>query len=105
VSKRLGAVPRLAAVPSRPGRQAQGRGGLGRQAKRPPDVTEGKYTIELCRPGGIRDGVEGAIVSDDDLTAARALYRQAVASNPGHVVPLCGRARVLARSDRLDTMP
>ena len=48
--------------------------------------------------------VEGAIASDDDLTTARALYRQAVASNPDRVVLLRDRARVLARSDRPETM-
>jgi hypothetical protein len=51
------------------------------------EVTEGKYTIELCRPGGPGAGIEGAIASDDDLTTARAL------------------ARILARSDRPETMP
>ena len=25
------------------------------------EVTEGKYTIELCRPGGPGAGIEGAI--------------------------------------------
>ena len=42
------------------------------------EVTEGKYPIELCRPGGPGAGIEGAIASDDDLTTARALYRRAV---------------------------
>lgn len=66
---------------------------------------EGKYTIGLCLPDGFSAGVEGGIASDDDLTTARALYRQAVASNPDRVVLLCDRARVLARSDRPETMP
>jgi hypothetical protein len=33
-------------------------------------MAEGKYTIELCPPGGGRAGVEGIIASDDDLTTA-----------------------------------
>jgi hypothetical protein len=65
----------------------------------------GKYTIELCRRGGFAAGVEEIIASDDILTTARALYREAVANNPGRVVLLCDRARVLARSDRPETMP
>jgi hypothetical protein len=63
-----------------------------------------KYTIELCRPGGLHAGVEGVIASEDNLGMARALYRCAVANNPDRVVLLCDRARVLARSDRPDTM-
>ena len=69
------------------------------------EVTEGKYTIELCRPGGPGAGIEGAIASDDDLTTARPLYRRAVESNPDRVVLLADRARILARSDRPETMP
>jgi hypothetical protein len=65
----------------------------------------GKYTIELCRPGGFTDGVEDVVASDDILTTARALYRHAIASNPGRVVLLCDRARILARSDRPETTP
>ena len=65
---------------------------------------EGKYTIELCRPGGYGAGVEGVIASEDNLGTARALYRYAIANHPDRVVLLCDRARVLARSDRPDTM-
>jgi hypothetical protein len=68
------------------------------------DVTGGKYTIELCRPGGFGAGIEGVIASEDNLGAARALYKYAVANNADRVVPLCDRARVLARSDRPETM-
>lgn len=65
-------------------------------------VTAGKYTIELCRPGGFRDGVEGVIASEDNLGMARALYQHAVANNPDRVVLLCDC--VLARSDRPETI-
>ena len=68
-------------------------------------MTGGKYTIELCRPGGFRAGVEGVIASEDDLSMARALYQYAVANNRDRLVLLCDRARILARSDRPDSMP
>jgi hypothetical protein len=68
-------------------------------------MTEGKYTIELCPPGGVRAGVEGIIASDDDLATARNLYRAAADANPGRMVILCSGGRVLARSDAPDAMP
>ena len=68
-------------------------------------MIEGKYTIELCTPGGPYNGIEGVIASDDDLATARKLYRAAAADNPGHVVLLCQSGRILARSDEPDTMP
>jgi hypothetical protein len=49
--------------------------------------------------------IEATIAGGDDLTTARALYRRAVASNPDRVILLADRARILARSDRPDTMP
>jgi hypothetical protein len=51
-------------------------------------MAEGKHSIELCPPGGVRAGVEGVIASDDDLTTARRLYRAAAADNPDRVVLL-----------------
>jgi hypothetical protein len=69
------------------------------------DVTGGKYTIELCRAGGFHSGIEGTIASEDNLGVARELYKHAVANNPDRVELLCDRARVLARSDRPETMP
>jgi hypothetical protein len=68
-------------------------------------LAEGKYTIELCLPGGPGKGIEGVITSDDDLTAARNLYRHAAVANPGRVVLLCEGECILARSDRADTTP
>ena len=65
----------------------------------------GKYSIELCCEGGPEAGIEGVITSEDDLTKARALYRLAIAHNPDRVILLCDRARILARSDRPETMP
>jgi hypothetical protein len=68
-------------------------------------LTEGKYTIELCRPGGPNAGVEGVIASDDDLITARKLYRLAAAADPERVILLCDGGRILARSDQPDSMP
>jgi hypothetical protein len=68
-------------------------------------MTEGKYTIQLCPPGGPYAGIEGVIASDDNLSAARRPYRSAAASNPERFVVLCDGGRILARSDRPDTMP
>ncbi len=65
----------------------------------------GKYTIELFKPGGEGAGLDCVLDSDDVLEQARALYRRAVMKHPGRLIMLCDRSRVLARSDRPDTMP
>ena len=65
----------------------------------------GKYTIELFKPGGEGKGIEAVLDSDDRLDQARALYRRAIMKHPGRLVMLCDRARILARSDRPETMP
>ena len=70
-----------------------------------PIQMNGKYTIELCRPGGEDTGIERVFERQDDLAIARKLYRTIATEYPGRVVMLCDRAHVLARSDRLDTMP
>jgi hypothetical protein len=57
----------------------------------------------LFRDGGEGSGIEVMIDSDDRLDAARALYEREIM--PGRLVMLCDRARVLARSDRPETMP
>ncbi len=64
-------------------------------------MTEGKYTIELCSPGGPYAGIEGVIASADNLCR---LYWSAAASNPERVVILCGGGRILAHSDQSDSM-
>jgi hypothetical protein len=43
--------------------------------------------------------------SDDNLTEARALCGRLVGDYSGRLVMLCDRARILARSDRPETMP
>jgi len=66
---------------------------------------DGKYTIELCRPGGEGAGIERVFERQDDLALARKLYRTIATEYPDRVVMLCDRAHVLARSDRPETMP
>jgi hypothetical protein len=66
---------------------------------------EGKYSIELFKPGGEGAGLEEIPGRHDNLTIARAICRGRVAQLPGRLVMLCDRARVLARSDRPETMP
>jgi hypothetical protein len=58
---------------------------------------DGKYSIELFRHGGV--------VRHDSLTVARALYKVAALNCSDRLIMLCDRARVLARSDRPETMP
>ncbi len=65
----------------------------------------GKYSIELFRDGGEGAGLERVLVRRDDLTTVRALYRTAAFTYPERLIMLCDKARVLARSDRPDTMP
>ena len=57
------------------------------------------------RTCGEAGGVEAVIDSDDRLDTARSLYSRAVMNHPSRLVMLCDRARVLARSDRPETMP
>jgi hypothetical protein len=61
---------------------------------------EGKYSIELFREGGEGAGIEATLARHDDLATARALYRWHALNNPGRLVMLRVRSRVLARSDR-----
>ena len=61
-----------------------------------------KYSVELFNEGG---GQEEIVDRHDNLTVARAIYRGRVAQYPGGLVMLSDRARVLARSDRPETMP
>jgi hypothetical protein len=65
---------------------------------------EGKYSVELFKEGGEGAGQEEIIDRHDNLTVARAIYR-GLSQYPGRLVMLCDRARVLARSDRPETMP
>jgi len=66
---------------------------------------EGKYSIELFRDGGEGAGIEKILLRHDSLTAARVLYKAVVLNYAERLIMLCDKARVLARSDRPETMP
>jgi hypothetical protein len=68
-------------------------------------VMDGKYTIELFKVGGEGAGLEAVVARDDRLDVARVLYELVIEEYSGRLVMLCDRARVLARSDRPETMP
>jgi hypothetical protein len=64
----------------------------------------GKYTIELFKLDGEDSGIEEVLDAHDILPIARAIYRGRVEQYPDRLIMLCDRARVLARSDRPETM-
>ena len=66
---------------------------------------EGKYSIELFRDGGEGAGIERILVRHDSLSVARALYKAAALNYADRLIMLSDRAKVLARSDRPETMP
>jgi hypothetical protein len=66
---------------------------------------KGKYSVELFREGSDDTGREEIVDRHDNLTAARAIYRGRVSQYPSRLVMLRDRTRVLARSDRPETMP
>ena len=63
----------------------------------------GRYSIELFHVDGEGAGVDQVLARYENLTIARACLR--ANKFPGRLVMLCDRARVLARSDRPETMP
>jgi hypothetical protein len=67
--------------------------------------TEGKYSVELFKEVGIDSMNEEIVDRHDNLTVARAIYRGRVSQYPDRLVMLRDRSRVLARSDRPETMP
>jgi hypothetical protein len=52
----------------------------------------GKYTIELCRPGGEDAGIERVFERQDDLAIARKLYTILANKHPDRLIMLCDRA-------------
>jgi hypothetical protein len=66
---------------------------------------KGKYSVELFREGNEGAGQEEIVDRHDNLTVARAIYRGRVSQYPSRLVMLRDRARILARSDRPETMP
>jgi hypothetical protein len=78
-------------------------GGPYRDRPMPTDIA--KYSIELFKPGGEHAGIEEILDRHADLKVARSIYRTRVEQYPGRLIMLCDHARVLARSDRPETMP
>jgi len=66
---------------------------------------DGKYSIELFRDGGEGAGIEKILIRHDSLNVARTLYKVAALNCSERLIMLCDRARVLARSERPETMP
>jgi hypothetical protein len=66
---------------------------------------EGKYCIELFRDGGEGAGIEEILIGHDSLSVARALYKVAALNCSERLIMPYDRTRVLARSDRPETMP
>ncbi len=64
-----------------------------------------EYTVELFKEGGEGAGQDAELGRDESLDVARALYRLMRLRYSDRLVMLCDRARILARSDRPETMP
>ena len=69
----------------------------------PTDIA--KYSIELFKLGGEGAGIEEIRDRHADFKVARSIYRARVEQYPGRLIMLCDRARMLARSDRPETLP
>jgi hypothetical protein len=72
---------------------------------RPMPTDIAKYSIELFKPGGESAGIEEILDRHTDLKTARSIYRTCVEHYPCRLIMLCDGTRVLARSDRPETMP
>ena len=66
-------------------------------------ITYQEYSI--FKQGGEGAGIEEILDRHADLKVARSIYRNGVEQYPGWLIMLCDHARVLARSDRPETMP
>ena len=69
----------------------------------PTDIA--KYSIELFKLGGEGAGIEEILDRHADFKTARSIYRTSVEQYPGRLVMLCDGTRLLARSDRPETVP
>ena len=69
----------------------------------PTDIA--RYSIELFKLGGEGAGIEEILDRHADLQIARSIYRTCVEQYPCRLIMLCDGTRVLARSDRPETVP
>ena len=67
-------------------------------------MKDGKYSIELLREGEGHD-IEIVLAREDNLDVAHTFYGLIADKYPDQLAMLCDRARVLARSDLLETAP
>jgi hypothetical protein len=74
-----------------------------RHPTKAPGTTSG-FAVELFRGENMGSGIEAVVGQESNLKTALVLYNLMVAHYPGRLIILCDGARVLARSDRLDTM-
>jgi hypothetical protein len=64
----------------------------------------GRYAVELFRDESMGSGIEAVLGQESNLKTALVLYKLMVVHYPGRLIILCDQVRVLARSDRPDTM-
>jgi hypothetical protein len=66
--------------------------------------TADRYAVELFRDRSLGSGIEAVLGQESNLKTALVLYNLMVAHYPDRLIMLCDGARVLARSDRQNTM-
>jgi len=65
-----------------------------------------RYSINLFCEGGEGAGIEQVLDQYLNLTIARAVFQAKIKEYPGRLIMLCDQdAKVLARSDRPETIP
>ena len=64
----------------------------------------GKYTIEICHPGGEYAGIDKEFGHTNDPNVTLKVCSLLTGKYPDRIVMLCERGRVLACSDRPDTI-
>ena len=68
-------------------------------------MEQARYWIALFGKFGERSGIQRELGRHKDLKTARSVFRQLISQYPDRLIMLCDRARVLARSDRPETIP
>ncbi len=67
---------------------------------------DSRYSINLFCEGGEGAGIERMLDQYLNLAIARAVFKTKIKEYPGRLIMLCDHdARVLARSDRPETIP
>jgi hypothetical protein len=67
---------------------------------------DSRYSINLFCEGGEGAGIERMLDQYLNLAIARAVFKTKIKEYPGRLIMLCDQeAKVLARSDRSETIP